>query len=410
MRLVLRNASSVVTCSAAGRRIKRGAEMSDVGVLKNADIYIEDGIIKEIGSVADKGDCETVDASGQMILPGFVDPHTHAIFAGTREREFAMRARGMSYSQIAAAGGGIIDTVLKTRETPKSKLRSQAARRIDAMLGRGTTTLEIKTGYGLDFKNELKLLEAANELKEESLADIVVTFLGAHAIPPEYRADREDYIRIITDELLPYVSKKKLASFCDIFCDEGFFTISESERILRVALEAGLGVKLHADELSANGGVSLAVELGAVSVDHLENISHDEITSLSMSDTVGIVLPSVAAYLRTKPAPAREMIDRGCAVALATDLNPGTSMVDNMQTIMFLGISQCGMTVEEALNASTINAAAAIGLAERLGSIEVGKQADLLIVDAEDFSYLPYHFTGNRITNVVKNGTVLEFS
>ncbi len=410
MRLILKNPVGIATCSANGKLSKKGSEMSDVGMVTGADIYIENGIIREIGKVEVPPDCEILDVSGKTIVPGFVDPHTHAIFGGTREREFAMRARGMTYSQIAAAGGGILDTVSKTRETPKSKLRSQAAKRIDRMLSWGTTALEIKSGYGLDFKNEIKLLEAANELREESIPDIVVTFLGAHAIPPEHKNDRETYIKILTDELLPYIQKKSLAQFCDVFCDEGFFTVDEARRILAASRVAGLKVKMHADELSSNGGVNLAVELEAVSVDHLENISAEEIKALGGSDTVAVILPAVAAYLRGRPAPARELIDGGCAVALASDLNPGTSMVDNMQTVMFLAVSLNRMTVEESLNAATINAAAALGLSDRLGSIEVGKQADMLIVDADDFSYLPYHFTENRITNVVKNGTVLEFS
>jgi imidazolonepropionase len=410
VRLILRNPAGIATCSAAGKPFKRGKEMSDAGVITGADIYIEDGVIREIGKVADKSDCEIIDVSGKTIIPGFVDPHTHVIFAGTREREFSMRSRGMTYSEIAAAGGGILDTVSKTREMPKSKLRSQAARRIDKMLSWGTTTLEIKSGYGLDFKNEIKLLEAANELREESIASIVITFLGAHAVPPEHRDDRETYIKLITDELIPYVSRKKLAQFCDVFCDEGFFTIAETRRILSASSEVGLKTKMHADEISANGGVKLAVELGAISVDHLENISDEEVEILAHSNTIGVILPPVAAYLRSKPAPARAMIESGCAVAVASDFNPGTSMVDNIQTVMFLAISLNGMTVEEALNAATINAAAALGMSDRLGSIEVGKQADLLIIDAEDFSSLPYHFTENRITNVVKNGTVLEFS
>lgn len=410
MRLILRNASSIATCSADGKPFKRGKEMADAGVVRDADIYIEDGVIRNVGKVEDMPGCEVVDVSGKTIVPGFVDPHTHAIFAGTREREYAMRAKGMSYSQIAEAGGGILSTVSKTREMPKSKLRSQAARRIDRMLQRGTTTLEIKSGYGLDFKNEIKLLEAANELKEESISDIVVTFLGAHAVPPEHANDRRSYIKIITNELIPYISRKHLAEFCDVFCDNGFFTLDEVKEILIAARDGGMKLKMHADELSSNGGVHLAVELSAVSVDHLENISADETAALAGSSTVGVVLPAVAAYLRSRPAPAREMIDSGCAIAIASDLNPGTSMVDNMETVMFLAVSLNGMTAEEALNAATINAAAALGLSDKLGSIEVGKQADLLVVDAAEFSYLPYDFSENRITSVVKNGTLLEFS
>ncbi len=410
MKLLLKNPACIATCSASGKKLKRGKEMSDAGIITGADFYIEDGIFRKIGKIDGPTDAEVFDVTGRLIVPGFVDPHTHAIFAGTREREFAMRSRGASYEGIAAAGGGILDTVSKTRETPKSKLRSLAVRRVDRMLNHGTTALEIKSGYGLDFKNEIKLLEAANELREESIPDIAVTFLGAHAFPPEFKDNRRSYLKIIADELIPYIAKKKLADFCDVFCDEGFFTLDEAREILTVARDAGLKLKMHADELSSNDGVLLATELGAVSVDHLEHIARKEIETLASSETVGVILPAVAAYLRSSPAPARDMIESGCAVAIATDFNPGTSMVDNMQTVMFMAISMNRMTVEEALNAATINAAAAIGLSDRLGSIEVGKRADLLVVDTKDPGYLAYHFTENRITNVVKNGTLLEIS
>ena len=408
MKLLLKNAESVVTCSAYGKRFKRGGEMNDVAVLKDVDVFIEDGTIKQIGAIEAGADCDVVDVSGQILLPGFIDAHTHAIFGGTREHEFSMRAKGMSYSEIAQNGGGILDTVRKTREMPKSKLRSQAERRLDKMLKWGTTTVEIKSGYGLDFKSEIKLLEAIQEMKSELIPDIVTTFLGAHAIPPEF--DRGTYMKTLIGEMIPYIAKRKLAEFCDVFCDDGFFTIDETKRILMTASEDGFKLKMHADELSSNDGVNLAVELGAISVDHLERITPEEINILARSETVGVVLPAVSAYLRTPPSPAREMIDKNCAIAVATDFNPGTSMVDNMQTIMWLAICFNKMTVEEALNAATINAAAAIGMSDKLGSIEVGKQADILIVDAKDYAYLPYHFTENKITNVVKNGIVLEFT
>jgi len=408
MKLLLKNPELVVTCSTDGKPFKRGQEMNDVGVLKNVDIFIEDGTIKQIGAVVAEADCDVVDVSGKILLPGFVDPHTHAIFAGTREHEFSMRAKGMSYAEIAQEGGGILETVRKTREMPKSKLRSRTEHRLDKMLKWGTTTLEVKSGYGLDFKNEIKLLETVQEMKTESIPDLVVTFLGAHAIPRE--CDHDGYMKILTGDLIPYIAKRKLADFCDVFCDDGFFTIGESRKILTAAMAHGFKLKMHADELSASDGVKLAVELGAASVDHLEKIFSEEIDVLAGSETIGTILPAVSAYLRTSPSPAREMIDRNCAVAIATDFNPGTSMVDNMQTIMWLAICLNKMTVEEALNAATVNAAAAVGLSNKLGSIEVGKQADILIVDAEDYAYLPYHFTENKITNVVKHGIVLEFT
>ena len=408
MKLLLKNPEKVITCSAEGKLVKRGAEMNDVGVLEGVDVYVEDGTITEITNIKPDRDCDVVDVSGKILMPGFVDPHTHAIFAGTREHEFSLRARGASYQEIAKNGGGILDTVKKTRETPKSKLRSQAEHRLDKMLKWGTTTVELKSGYGLDFKNEVKLLEAIQEMKSELIPDIAVTFLGAHAVPTECGHDA--YMKILTGELIPYIAKRKLADFCDVFCDDGFFNIDETRTILTSAREHGFKLKMHADELSANGGVRLAVELGATSADHLEKVSSEEIGFLAESDTIGVILPAVSAYLQTEAAPAREMIDRNCAIAIASDFNPGTSMVDNMQTAMWLAICFNRMTVEEALNAATINAAAALGLSGRLGSIEAGKQADLLIVDAKDYAYLPYHFTENKVVKVVKRGTVLEFA
>ncbi len=407
MKLLLKNPELVVTCSTNGRPPKRGPEMSDVGVINKVDIFIEDGTIRQIGNVKPDPDCDILDVSGKILIPGFVDPHTHAIFGGTREHEFSLRAKGMSYSEIAQNGGGILDTVKKTRDMPKSKLRSHTEHRLDKMLRWGTTTVEIKSGYGLDFKNEIKLLEAIQEMKAELVPDIVATFLGAHAVPPE--CNHDTYLKILTEELIPYIARRKLADFCDVFCDEGFFTVDEARRILSSARGHGFKLKMHADEISSNGGARLAVELGAKSVDHLEKISSEEIALLAESDTVGVILPAVSAYLRTTPAPVRKMIERNCAIAIGSDFNPGTSMVENMETIMWLAITLNGMTVEEAFNAATINAAAALGLSDRLGSIEVGKQADILVVDAKDYAYLPYHFTENKITKVVKHGIVLEF-
>ncbi|MGO9482878.1 MAG: imidazolonepropionase [Candidatus Kryptoniota bacterium] len=410
MKLLLKNPEKVVTCSAGGKLFKRGSEMSDIGIMGSADIYIEDGTIKEIGNTKVDSSCDVLDVSGKTLLPGFVDPHTHLIFAGTAEREFAARARGMNYGEIGIKGERTIDTSEKVREIQKSKLGSQAGRRIDKMFNWGTTTLEIKSGRGLNFKNEVKMLEIAQTLKQESIPDIIVTFLGTRTILPENKQERDTYIKILTDELIPYVAKKKFAEFCDVNCDEKIFTLAEAREILAAACEAGLKLKMHAGEHSADGVVGLAVEVGATSVDNLQNISQVEIPILARSDTIGVILPAASAYSLSKFAPARAMIDNDCAVALASGFNPGSSMVDNMQTTMWLAVCFNKMSVEEALNAATINAAAAVGLSHILGSIEIGKQADILIVDTEDYAYLPYHFTENKITNVVKRGTVLEIS
>lgn len=410
MKLLIKGPKLVVTCSPHGKTFKKGKEMSDVGVLHQVDILIEDGIIRDISHNIKDDEAHVFDASEKIILPGFIDSHTHLIFAGTRENEFAMRSRGLTYSKIAEEGGGILETVKKVHETQKPKLRQQASKYVDEMFLHGTTTIEIKSGYGLDFKNEVKILEVANDLKNESIADIVITFLGAHAIPPEFNTRRGEYIDLITKELIPYISKKKLADYCDVFCDKGFFTIEEAREILQVALEYGMRPKLHADELETTGAVALGVELNAVSVDHLEKISRNEIDLLANSNTIGVLLPAVPAYLRTTTAPAREMIEAGCSIAIASDFNPGTSMVDNIPTVMWLAIGLNKMTVEEALNAVTINAAAAIGKSDILGSIDIGKQADMIISSAQDYSYIPYHFTHNTITHIVKNGKLLELS
>ncbi|HUI31636.1 MAG TPA: imidazolonepropionase [Candidatus Acidoferrales bacterium] len=407
MNLLLKNPELVVTCSGNAKRFKRGSEMNDVGILSGVDIYIEDGTIKKIGKITPDSDCDVLDVSGKILVPGFVDPHTHGIFAGTGEHEFALRAKTTVPLETTFDNSGILETVRKTREASKSYLRTHAERRLDKMLKWGTTTVEIKSGYGLDFKNEIKLLEAIREMEAELIPDIVVTFLGAHVILPEH--DHDAYMNILTEELIPYIAKKRLADFCDVFCDREGFTAEDARKILAVARDQGFKLKMHTGSSSTSGGVKLAVELGATSVDCIEKISSDEIELLSRSDTVGVILPATSCYLRARPAPAREMIDQDCAIAIASDFGPCTSMVDNMQTTMWLAICFNSMTVEEALNAATINAAAALGLSDVLGSIEVGKQADVLIVDAKDYAYLPYHFTENRIEKVVKRGIVLEF-
>jgi imidazolonepropionase len=350
----------------------------------------------------------TLNARGMTALPGFVDSHTHIVFGGNRANEFALRAAGKSYQEIAAAGGGILSTVRTTRETTREELYVMAKDRVDAALRHGSTTIEIKSGYGLDAANEIKMLEVIADLQRESEATIVPTFLGAHAFPPEHRDNRERYVEILCNEMLPAVRERGLAVFCDIFCEEGYFSLEQSERILQTALDMGFALKVHADQMSSSGASRLGVRLGAVSVDHLECSSPEDVRAIAASETIAVALPGASLFLRHPYAPARELIDAGAALALATDCNPGSSMTFSMPMMMTLACTQMRLSPEEALSASTLNGAAALGLAAERGSLECGKKADILLCNAASFYEIPYHFAYNRVRTVVKNGKVVS--
>ncbi|PIU44364.1 MAG: imidazolonepropionase [Ignavibacteriales bacterium CG07_land_8_20_14_0_80_59_12] len=416
VRLLIRNASQLVTVSAHGARTKRGAEMRDLGIIEDGALLIDEGKIAWVGRSADapsfdrsSPDVEVFDAEGRVVMPGFVDPHTHLIFAGSREDEFALRCEGLTYQQIAERGGGILNTVRATRGTDRKKLRSLASHRLDRLLRYGTTTAEIKSGYGLTEEDELKMLQAAHDLSAEHLVTVVSTFLGAHALPPEYADDRTGYIELITSQMIPYIARKGLARFVDVFCDSGYFTREETVRIFESATSNGLGLKLHADELSATGAVEDAARFGAASVDHLEYISKEEIGLLAKSETAAVLLPGVSFFLAQRYAPARELIESGAVVAIASDYNPGSCMSFSMPLMITIACTQMKMTPEEAITAATLNAAAAIGLSGERGSLEVGKWADIIILESSSYRSLPYEFGGNPIAHVVKNGVLLEF-
>ena len=414
MQLLLSNIRQLVTVRSGGKPTKTGRDMRELGILENASVLIENGIITWIGNGADftntlLPDADTLDASSFVALPGFVDAHTHAVFAGSRENEFAMRSEGKTYQEIASRGGGILSTVTATRATTKKELKKSASRRLDAMMKHGTTTVEIKSGYGLSEESEIKMLEAITELADEHFMTIRSTFLGAHALPPEFRDRRDEYIDLLCNRMMPYIVKRKLAQFCDVFCEVGYFSVEESRQILEKARANGLGQKLHSEEFNAIGGAQLAAELQAISVDHLEHIPDDAIAALKQGGTVAVLLPGVSFFLRNPYAPARKLIDAGVPVAIATDFNPGSCMSFSMPLMMTIACTQMSMTPEEAITASTLNAAAAIGVSDQVGSIEIGKRADIILYDIPDYRYLAYHFGANLASKIIKNGTILEF-
>jgi len=415
MNLIITNISQLVTVASNGSPAKKGAAMKDVAVIVNAAVEIRDGIIVRIaaaGEIAPAGetdDIEVLDARDRVALPGFVDSHTHAVFAGSREDEFALRAEGRSYQEIAAGGGGILSTMNATRGATKKELLRSGNRRLNSMMMHGTTTAEIKSGYGLSPEAEVKMLDVVCELRRDHFMTVMPTFLGAHAVPPEFAGRKDEYVSLICDYMIPHIAERKLADFCDVFCESGYFSREDAERILRAAQAKGIRPKLHADQLTSGGGAELGVRLNAASVDHCELTSADGIAALASSPTVATVLPGSSFFLNHAYAPARAMIDAGCAVAIATDFNPGSCMSFSMPTMMTIACTHMGMSPEEAITACTLNGAAALGLSADYGSIEVGKRADIVLYDVPNYRHIPYHFGINHVWKVVKNGTVLEF-
>lgn len=349
-----------------------------------------------------------IDACGKVVLPGLVDPHTHVVFAGSREHELEMKIKGVPYLEILAAGGGILDTVRATRATSREQLVKIARKYLDQMLAQGTTTAEAKSGYGLTVEDEIKTLEAIQELNNSHPIDLVPTFLGAHAIPEEYKENPDGFVDLVIDEMLPAVRERDLAEFCDVFCEQGVFSVEQSRRILSKAKEMGFKLKIHADEMASLGGAELAAELGATSADHLMMVSERGIEMLAASSTVAVLLPATTfCVMGERYAPARKMIEKGVAVALSTDFNPGSSPVNSMLIVMGIACRQLKMTPAEVISAVTINAAHAIGRADSVGSIEVGKKADLVIFDAKDYRYLMYRFGTNLVERVIKSGRLV---
>jgi len=393
--------------------VKIGREMSDLGIINNAGVLCTDGKIEWVGPMCEwnrrlPDDFSEFDASGKVVLPGFVDSHTHMMFAGNRAHEFALRSQGATYQQIAEAGGGILNTIKNVRAASKKELKRQTARYLTEMMRHGTTTVEIKSGYGLDLDSEIKMMEAIHELEQEEMMTVVPTFIGAHAIPPEFKQNKKAYVELLINEMIPYVGRRALAMFCDVFCEKGYFELEDSERILTAGRNVGLLSKIHADELNPLGGAQLAAKVGAVSADHLEHVSDAGIAAMRDAGVVGTLLPGVSFFLNHGYAPARKLIDGGVAVAIASDFNPGSCMSFSMPMMMTIACTQMKMTPEEALTASTLNGAAALNLSSFIGSVEAGKNADLIVANVPDTTFLAYHFGANHIVTTIKNGTILE--
>ena len=419
--LLIHSAAQLVTCASLDGKPKRGAAMRDVGVIQDGAVAIRAGVIHAVGPSAQLRSeytaAETIDASGKVICPGFVDPHTHVAYAGDRVDEFEMRIQGATYMEIMAAGGGIISTMQAVRAALLEEIVDETRARLDVMLRHGTTTAEVKTGYGLDTANELKLLEAIAVLDASQPIDLMPTFMGAHALPPEFEDRTDDYVALVIDEMLPKAARwyqqsafagKGIPFFVDVFCEKNAFDVEQSRRVLEVGQAQGMCLKAHVDEFSSLGGVRMAIDLGAVSVDHLDVTPPAEIELLASSDTIGIVIPAVNFNLgSTHFADGRAMLDAGVALALTTDINPGSAPCPSMPMVMAIACRYQHLLPGEVLNASTINAAYAVDMGDHLGSIEPGKQADLLILNTSDYRHLAYEFGGNLVESVLKRGELV---
>ncbi|WP_409346166.1 imidazolonepropionase [Paenibacillus sp. MBLB4367] len=409
--LLIHNIGTLITMKGS-KGARRGGDMSDVAAVRNGAVAIRDGIIVAAGPEDEVASLigglpvvQRYDAEGLLATPGLIDPHTHLVHGGSRENELDLKLKGMSYLDILAQGGGILSTVRATRQASEEELYTKALKSLDTMLAFGVTTAEAKSGYGLTLEDEFKQLRVVQKLNREHPVDLVSTFMGAHMVPEEYKGRSEEFVRLVTDVMLPEVKRQGLAEFCDVFCEHGVFSVEESERILLAAKALGLGLKIHADEIEPMGGAQLAGKLGCISAEHLIAASDEGLEAMQRAGVIAVCLPATSFNLRLKHhARARRMIEMGLAVALSTDYNPGSSPTESIQLVMTLGCLQLGMTPEEVLTAVTINAAHAIGKADSVGSLEPGKKADLVIFDAKHLAYLPYYFGINHVHTVFKQG------
>jgi imidazolonepropionase len=407
--LIIKNAEELLTLSATFE------EESGLGIIRNGALAVKNGKITWMGksdelseSLVLKRNGKEFDATGKVVMPGLIDSHTHIVFGGSRENEFEQRIQGLSYLEIAERGGGILSTVEATRKASFEELFLLGKRRLNRMLSRGVTTIEAKSGYGLSLKDELKILEVMRTLGEDHPVDIVPTFLGAHTVPKEFKNNRKGYVDLLTEEMIPRVAEKRLAEFCDVFCEEKAFNLEESKKILETGKRYGLKPKIHADQLSSGGGAELAAEVGAYSADHLEYVSPTGIERMAEKGVTAILLPGASFSLSMKKLPpAREMIEKGVTIALATDLNPGSSMTESLPLIMTMGCTMFRMLPKEVIQATTIQAAKSMGRESDIGSLEVGKQADIAIFDIPNYRYLPYHFGVDHVEIVIKKGRLV---
>ena len=395
--------------------ILKGKALSTIPCIENAFLIIDGSNISAYGKMEDfkksvySSFNEVIDAEGGFVMPTWCDSHTHIVFAGSRENEFVDKINGLTYAEIAARGGGILHSAKKLNEATEDELFLSAWKRLEELSKLGTGAIEIKSGYGLTLDAELKMLRVIKKLKEKSPIYIKSTFLGAHTFPIEYKENHEGYIDILINEMLPVIAKDKLADYIDVFCENGFFSVDEMERICKAGLQYGLKPKLHINQLNSIGGIQSAVKMNAISVDHLETMTEEDIADLSKSNTIGTLLPTAAFFLRMPYQPARKLIDRGCAIALASDYNPGSSPSGNMNFVVALSCIQMKMLPEEAINAATLNAAFAMELENELGSIQIGKKANLIFTKSiNSLSYIPYSFGSNLIDKVMINGEFIN--
>ncbi len=411
--LIISGCDQLLTCR--GSAPKRKDRLQELGVIEKGCIASRNGNIVFVGSenelnnkVCKAPGCLTLEGRGMTCLPGLVDSHTHLPFAGSREQEFLLRLKGATYLDLAERGMGIQSTVDKTRKASLQEIVSLCRKRLDTMLLHGTTTVEAKSGYGLNLKDEIKQLEALKEADKAHPVDIISTFMGAHEVPREYKDKKQEYIKLLTQKIIPIVKKKNLAEFFDVFCEQGVFSLAESKTLIHAGKKAGFKIKIHADEFSSLGGAQLAAEEKAVSAEHLIAINKQGIQKLSKASTAAVLLPGVPFFLmQNKRAPARSLIDSGAAVALATDFNPGSSMTESLFFIMQLGVYTMNMSVEESINAVTLNAAYAVDRHKQLGSLEQGKKMDVILCDAPNYPFLVYHFGVNPVKHVIKNGKLV---
>lgn len=414
MKILITNISQLVQAEADESRNKvSGKQMAEIPAIDDAYIFIEDGIISDYGKVADISDDQRknsieIDATGRFVFPSFCDSHTHLVFPKTREIEYVDKIKGLSYEEIAKRGGGILNSAKATKELTEKQLFEDAMKRAEEIIALGTGAVEIKSGYGLDTEQELKILRVAKRLKEESSLTVKSTFLGAHAIPPKYKKDQRKFVDIIVNEMLPAVAKEDLADFVDVFCDRGFFTVKSTERILKAAGKHNLVPKIHANELDYSGGIQVGVKHNALSVDHLEYTGEKEMEVLKNSQTMPTVLPGAAFFLNLPYAPARQMIDYGLPVAMASDFNPGSSPSGNMQLILSMASILYKLTPHEAINATTLNTAYAMGVEKELGTIAKGKKANLFITkEIPSLEFMPYYYGSNKVDKVILNGELI---
>ncbi|MCD4818815.1 MAG: imidazolonepropionase [Candidatus Cloacimonetes bacterium] len=409
--LIIKNAKELLTLSSKAN-IQNNVDMNNLEIRNNTNVFIDNGLIIKISNENKYLDFyqseNVIDASNKVVMPGFVDAHTHPVYVDSRENEFEMRIKGKSYVEISQSGGGIRSSIKAVRDASEDELYDLAYKRILRIISQGTTTLEAKSGYGLSIDSEIKMLNVIKRLNSNLPIDIKSTFLGAHEFPEEYKNDKEKYINILINEMLPEVKRQNIAEYCDIFCEKHVFNIEQSRRILNRAKELGFKIRMHADEIEPIGGAELAAEIGAISADHLGATSDEGINAMKKTGVIPILLPGTIFSLGMKKyAPARKMIDNGLPIALATDFNPGSCNCDSMQFIITLATLQMKMTVAESITASTINAARSLNLADKVGSIEEGKHADILIMNMPSYKYLPYHFGSNNVETVIKNGKVI---